>query len=92
MISHIAYDVFTEKTIRSEEELSAELGRVKAQGYAVDDGEVSEHIKCVAVPVFDENGSCQYSLGASGAASRMTQEKIDRIIPLLVRTASGIFA
>jgi DNA-binding IclR family transcriptional regulator len=92
MISHITFDVYTDKTIRGKEELYAEIKKVKAQGYAIDDGEISEHIRCAAVPVFDNTGVCRYSLGASGAASRMTQEKTDRIIPLLVKTAEGIFA
>ncbi len=92
MISLINFDIYTDKTIRCKAELDAEIEKVRAQGYAVDDGEISEHIKCVAVPVFDSTGKCQYSLGASGAASRMTREKTDRIIPLLVKTAEGIFA
>jgi DNA-binding IclR family transcriptional regulator len=92
MMSQMTFDIYTDKTIRSREELQKEIEKVKAQGYAVDDGEVSEHIICAAVPVFDSTGRCQYSLGASGAASRMTNEKISRIIPLLVKTAEGIFA
>jgi DNA-binding IclR family transcriptional regulator len=91
MLSRIAFDVYTDKTIKTKEELLRELEKVRAQGYAVDDGELSEHIKCVAVPVFDEKGACQYSLGTSGAMSRMTGDKIERIIPLLLKTAGGIF-
>ena len=92
MLSLITFDMYTDKTIRNREELRAELDRVRALGYAVDDGELSEHIRCVAVPVFDGKGDCRYSLGTSGAASRMTREKIERIIPLLLKTAGGIFA
>jgi DNA-binding IclR family transcriptional regulator len=92
MLSHVTFDVFTDKTISGRADLEAELEKVRARGYAVDDGELSEHIKCVAVPVPDGLGRCQYSLGASGAASRMTQEKVDRIIPLLAETAAKIFA
>lgn len=92
MISRILFEVFTERTIRCKEDLYTEIDKVRAQGYALDDGEISSDIKCAAVPVFDCNGNCQYSLGASGAASRMTQEKLDRVIPLLKKTAAGIFA
>lgn len=92
LISQITFDVFTDKTIRSSRELRTELQGVRERGYAVDNGELTEYIRCVAVPVFDERGSCNYSMGASGAMSRMTQEKLDRIIPLLQKTAAGIFA
>ncbi|MFB0920204.1 MAG: IclR family transcriptional regulator [Oscillospiraceae bacterium] len=90
MLAGINYEVFTDKTMRSAEEYIAEIERVRSRGWALDDNELSEHIRCVAVPIFDSKGVCRYSLGASGANSRMTQEKIDRLIPLMLRTAANI--
>jgi len=90
MIGNISFDTFTEKTIRDKNGLNAEIKRVQKQGYAIDDEELSEHIRCAAVPVFDEHGMCIHSLGASGAASRMTDEKINRIVPLLLKAANNI--
>lgn len=90
MIAHIAYDVFTDKTIRDQAALLKELERVRAQGYAVDDGELNPDIRCVAVPLFDHQGHCVYSLGTSGAASRMTREKLSRVIPAMLRAAKEI--
>jgi len=90
MISHISFDNFTEKTIRDKDSLNAEINRVQKLGYAIDDEELSEDIRCVAVPVFDERGVCIHSLGASGAASRMTNEKIDETVPLLFKAAKNI--
>lgn len=90
MISDILFDAFTEKTIRDKDGLHAELMRVRESGYATDDEELSSDIRCVAVPVFDGHGICAYSLGASGAASRMTNEKINMIIPLMLKAARSI--
>ncbi|PKM73566.1 MAG: IclR family transcriptional regulator [Firmicutes bacterium HGW-Firmicutes-16] len=90
MLSGITYEAHTDKTICSAEEFNSELERVRAQGWAIDNGELSEHVRCVAVPILDEKGTCRYSLGASGAMSRMTQEKIERIIPLMLKTAASI--
>jgi len=90
MLSGIGFEKYTDKTISSAEAFNAELTRVRAQGWAIDDGELSEHIRCVAVPVLDKKGNCKYSLGTSGASSRMTQEKIERIVPLMVKTAASI--
>jgi len=90
IIDGISFDVFTEKTIRDKDRLNEEIRRVQELGYAIDDEELSEHIRCVAVPVFDERGMCIHSLGASGAASRMTDEKIERIVPLLLKAAKSI--
>ncbi len=92
MMDSITFDVYTDRTIRCREELYTELKRVKEMGYAVDDGELNSDIKCIAVPVFDDKAECRYSLGTSGAVSRMTNEKLDRIVPLLIKTAAEIFA
>jgi DNA-binding IclR family transcriptional regulator len=90
MIDGISFSVFTGKTIKDRNRLNEEIKRVQELGYAIDDEELSEHVRCVAVPVFDERGMCIHSLGASGAASRMTDEKIERIVPLLLKAAKSI--
>ena len=87
MLGEIVYKPYTSKTILTQEALLEEIERVREQGYAIDDGEISEDIKCVAVPIFDRRGNCRYSLGTSGANSRMTPEKIARIIPLMKKAA-----
>ena len=92
MISDLPFMAFTGKTMMDRETLRAELRRVREAGYAIDDEELSVDIKCVAVPVFNERGVCIYSLGVSGAASRMTGEKIDHIIPLMSRASGSILA
>ncbi len=92
MISRISFEVFTKKTIRTKEQLNKEIESVRKQGYAIDDEELSDDIKCVAVPVFDEHRSCVYSLGTSGAASRMTEDKLARVIPFMLKSAKDIFA
>lgn len=76
MLSGIVYEKFTEKTIATEEKLREELLTIKNNGYALDDGELSEEIKCLAAPVFNHLGEAIYSLGLSAPASRMTAEKI----------------
>lgn len=92
LIADIRFDVFTDKTIRSTEQLRAELEKVRQNGFALDDEELSDNIKCAAVPVFGGRGDCAYSLGVSGVSSRMTQEKLDRVILLMKRAAQDMLA
>lgn len=91
LLDAIRFDVFTKRTLQNKQQLQAEIETIRRQGFAVDNEELSDSVKCVAVPVFDAGGSCVYSLGASGAASRMTQEKIDRLVPLLLQAAKDIY-
>lgn len=92
MIAGIDFEIFTDKTISNKQQLLEEIENVRSKGYAMDEGELSSDIKCIAVPVIDDCGECAYSLGASGAVSRMTQEKINRILPFMLKAAKDINA
>jgi len=88
--SNLLFDIFTEKSIRDKDALNAEIERVRELGFAMDDEELSRDVRCVAVPIFDGHGMCTHSLGASGAVSRMTREKIDMIVPLMLDAVNSI--
>jgi IclR family transcriptional regulator, KDG regulon repressor len=82
IIARLLFEPFTKKTITNAEELQEELKIVTARGYAVDDGEVSEDILCIAAPVFNNTGAVLYSLGMSCPKSRV---KGDKKIELLAK-------
>ena len=44
---------YRDKTITSREDYDAELSRTLAQGYGQDREEFDDHIRCVAIPIFD---------------------------------------
>ena len=56
---------FTPHTIVSPEQLTAELERVRREGYAVDREEFDENFCCVAAPIFDEHRRFVAALGLS---------------------------
>ncbi|MEW6566928.1 MAG: IclR family transcriptional regulator [Chloroflexota bacterium] len=62
---------YTPKTLRSVAELMRHLERVRAQGYALDDGEHEPEVRCVAAPVFDLNGEVVAAVSVSGPGPRM---------------------
>jgi DNA-binding IclR family transcriptional regulator len=47
---------FTDRTITDGEALSREMRRIRARGFALDDGEHEEGIRCVGVPICDAKG------------------------------------
>lgn len=49
-------EAHTEATITKPAELLAELERVRLQGYAIDDEEISRGLTCIGAPVFGMNG------------------------------------
>jgi len=49
-------DAHTEATITNPNDLLAELERVRAQGYAIDDEEISRGLTCIGAPIYGLNG------------------------------------
>ena len=72
--------------------LRDELERIRQLGYAIDAEELSPGVTCVAVPIRNSRGACVYALGASGAAGRMTEAKLNRVVPLMLNAARDIHA
>lgn len=64
---------FTPRTITSLHELRVELGRVREQGYAIDQEEVMADLCCVAAPIRDYTGSVVAAMSLSVPAYRFHQ-------------------
>jgi IclR family acetate operon transcriptional repressor len=70
----------TENTITDPAAYEQELDRVRAAGYAVDEGEQEIGVRCVAVAL---DGPLRAALSISGPTTRMTDELIDAAVPRL---------
>jgi IclR family acetate operon transcriptional repressor len=78
----------TEHTITDPDRFAEEIDRIRASGYAMDDGEQEIGVRCVAVPVLDTVSRLAVSI--SGPAPRMTAEAVERAVPLLRRAARDL--
>lgn len=75
---------FASNTITEPMDFRKELQRVRSQGYAIDDREFSDNMRCIAVPVFEGGGHVNGGISISGPDSRFTLEKLDELkAPLL---------
>jgi IclR family acetate operon transcriptional repressor len=68
----------------------AELDRISAQGYAVDDGEQETGVRCIAVPVLA--GTAQTALSVSGPEGRLTTDALPQLAELLRAAAAELAA
>ena len=66
-------------TITEAGDLRIELQRIRAQGYAFDDLELADDMRCVAVPVFESGGRVTRGFSISGPASRFSVEKLEQL-------------
>ena len=67
----------TKNTITSVGELEAHLEEVRANGFAIDNEERAEGIRCIASPIWDRNGRVTAAVSVSGASFRMVGEHME---------------
>lgn len=84
---------FTDKTIVKMDVLFKELEEVRQKGYALDDEEFDEGIRCVGVPVRDYTRRVIAGLSLSGPAYRFTDERLEKeVIPMAVDAGKKLSA
>ncbi len=66
----------TKNTITNLKDYFKEIQRIKKRGYAADNEECYEGVRCVAVPVFSSGNVIFGGLSISGPATRITHERI----------------
>jgi len=70
---------FTENTITTKEDLENEFKKIREQGYAVDNMEHEEGVRCVAGPIRDYSGRIVAGMSVSGPAFRIDEGNIPNI-------------
>lgn len=83
---------YTARTSVTLPDLASACARVRADGYAIDDGEYLEDVRCVAAPVRDRGGLVIGSIGASAPASRMSEGRESVLAQHVCDTAAHINA
>ena len=69
----------TAATIITREKLVLELEKVRKQGFAIDDEEYDEGVRCIAVPVFDFRNKIVGAVGISGPAARVSLDRLEKL-------------
>ncbi len=82
----------TTRTIRNRVALLAELGRVRTQGFAIDNEECSLGMRCVAAPVCDHRGTVVAALSVVAPCQRLTPTGLTVTIGMVQKAAAEISA
>lgn len=81
---------YTDQTITSREELFEELDLIRERGYAVDNEEKIEGLRCVAAPVKSVDGEVMSAVSISGPSSRMVGERFESELPSKVMRSANV--
>jgi IclR family acetate operon transcriptional repressor len=80
----------TQFTISTIEALHAELIQVRTQGFAIDNQENEEGVRCVGAPIFDYSRKVIGAISVSGPANRITEDRFDLLGSLTADAATRI--
>lgn len=81
---------FTPYTLTDRRQLQAALEDIRTRGYATDDEEIVEGVRCVGAPVLDSEGKVLGAISIAGPAVRMTRERLALLGPEVAATAQRI--
>ncbi len=90
VIHRTRFERFTHRTIATAEALRAEIEKTKRRGYAVDDEELEDGLRCIAVPVLDAQRLPVAAVSISGPSFRVTAHKLPAIANQLLQCVRGI--
>ncbi len=80
----------TPGTITAIKALLEELARIREIGYAVDNEEGEQGLRCVGAPIFDRTGAPAYALSLSGPSARLSLDALTPIGEELAAAAAVI--
>jgi len=81
---------YTNTTITSPERMQDEIKRIREIGYAVDNEEKEEGVRCIAAPIFDRSGENIAGISVSGATQRMPMKRLVELGDVLKGKAQQI--
>jgi len=74
-------------TITDPQAFRQEMQRIRSQGYAIDNREFSDNMRCIAAPVFEHGGRVRMGISISGPDTRFTLDKLEELKGPLLEAA-----
>lgn len=81
---------YSPRTMLTRATVEIELAAIRKAGYSVDNEEMEEGVRCIAVPVFDRRHDCIGALSVSGPTTRMTAERVTKLAPTMLGIADEL--
>jgi len=92
IIRNLEFKAFTRNTITKAPRLREELERIRRIGYAVDNEEMDDDLRCVGAAVFNHTGEVIAALSIAGPAYRVTGSQLPRMAEFVMLAARQLSA
>ncbi len=80
----------TAHTLTTVEALTAEVQKIREQGYAIDDEECELGARCVAAPLYSYDNKIIAAISITGPSLRIDDGKLDQLRQLVIETAQTV--
>lgn len=90
LLQRVPLQAHTKNTLTHIDTILSRLETARSQGYAVDDGENDENVRCIGSPVFDQHCDVIGAVSISGPEFRVTDDFIARMAPAVIACAIDI--
>ncbi len=90
IISERGLKKITEHTITDTKVMIQELEEIRNRGYAIDNMEHEDHLRCIGAPIFNSRNEAIASISISGPTSRVISELVPEIAPRVIYAAQEI--
>lgn len=81
---------FTPKTLTAPQDLFADLDRIRARGWSLDDEERNLGMRCVAAAIFNVHGEAVAGISISGPIGRLDADRVGEFGPVVRRAAAAV--
>lgn len=81
---------FTRRTISRLGDLADECRRVRERGFAIDDEEHDDGVRCVAAPVRDAGGQIVAAMGISAPVARLARDRLSAVGKMVMAAAADL--
>lgn len=92
IVETISFQQFTPTTLANKEQYLRELARIRARGWAEDNGEKEDYINSLSIPVRDTSGQVHLSIAMTALKVTFPMDTLRAHIPLLTEAARRISA
>lgn len=90
LIARMRFEPHTPHTITTPDQLVAQINEIRARGYAIDDEEIEEGLRCIAAPIRDHSGTVVAAVSISGPTTRVTEASVSGIAEAVTNCAQSI--
>jgi len=82
---------YTPTTIIDLEAITAEMTKIREQGYAFDDEELDLGVRCIAAPIRDYSRRIVGAISISGPTMRFSNERAEsELVPLILKASTEL--